>query len=135
MSFPHHRRTQSEMHFRITDDFDLEVDLSPRISKISPCPTNLDPNPNLRRTRPHTRVTRGVIPRTPLPPCCSKALRPRRPCPPISSSNSEPLIPNVPRGFSLTVNPRRAPKRGKLVMCQSLKGNFNPFKERLLLPL
>ncbi|CAJ1974552.1 unnamed protein product [Sphenostylis stenocarpa] len=30
MSFARHRRTQSEMHFRITDDFDLEVDLSPQ---------------------------------------------------------------------------------------------------------
>ncbi|TKY73943.1 Transcription factor RF2b [Spatholobus suberectus] len=29
MSFPHHRRSQSELHFRISDDFDLEVDLSP----------------------------------------------------------------------------------------------------------
>ncbi|KAL2339472.1 hypothetical protein Fmac_007412 [Flemingia macrophylla] len=29
MSFPHHRRSQSELHFRISDDFDLQVDLSP----------------------------------------------------------------------------------------------------------
>ncbi|XP_020229006.1 bZIP transcription factor 18 isoform X2 [Cajanus cajan] len=29
MSFPHHRRSQSELHFRISDDFDLEIDLSP----------------------------------------------------------------------------------------------------------
>ncbi|RDX69998.1 bZIP transcription factor 18, partial [Mucuna pruriens] len=29
MSFPHHRRSQSELHFRISDDFNLEVDLSP----------------------------------------------------------------------------------------------------------
>lgn len=26
MSFPYHRRSQSEVHFRIPDDFDLEVD-------------------------------------------------------------------------------------------------------------
>ncbi|KAH1125869.1 hypothetical protein GLYMA_06G143200v4 [Glycine max] len=40
MSFSHHRRSQSEMHFRIPNDFDLEVDLSPPHHFQDPVPSN-----------------------------------------------------------------------------------------------
>ncbi|KAG5019333.1 hypothetical protein JHK82_015267 [Glycine max] len=52
MSFSHHRRSQSEMHFRIPNDFDLEVDLSPPHHFQDPVPfhtpISASGNPSLR---------------------------------------------------------------------------------------
>ncbi|XP_047156087.1 bZIP transcription factor 18-like [Vigna umbellata] len=56
MSFPHHRRTQSEMHFRITDDFDLEVDLSPPHFQDPTPPNQSGPKPE---SPPHETACSG----------------------------------------------------------------------------
>ncbi|ESW09626.1 hypothetical protein PHAVU_009G142900 [Phaseolus vulgaris] len=56
MSFAHHRRTQSEMHFRITDDFDLEVDLSPPHFQDPTPPNQFGPKPE---SPPHETARSG----------------------------------------------------------------------------
>lgn len=54
MSFSHHRRSQSEMHFRISDDFDLEVDLSPSHHFQYPAPLLQDSGSIPQSPQPET---------------------------------------------------------------------------------
>ncbi|KAL5192474.1 bZIP transcription factor 18 [Glycine soja] len=54
MSFSHHRRSQSEMHFRISDDFDLEVDLSPSHHFQDPAPLLQDSGSIPQSPQPET---------------------------------------------------------------------------------